>query len=305
MEQKVSFYSDGQKVAGVVFEPDGAETKSCPGVVLCQGTTGRKEFYWFPEIARRFVALGCVALIFDYRGFGESEGERGRLFPLEQVEDIRSALTFLELNPKVDGQRLALYGMSFGGGTVPYAAAVDPRVQCAISVVGFGDGERLLLNLRRTWEWLEFQERMSQDRRNRVMTGSSEVVALSDIIPPDPNAIEDAQRIRRGIPGMENVEPDYSPLAVAERIMEFKPVEVVDRISPRAILFITAEKDTITAADDAHAMYQRAREPKKLWCIPGTNHADVYEEPYFGQIMEMSAGWLREHLHLKEGAVLR
>lgn len=299
MEQKVSFYSDGRKLAGVLFEPDGAADNSCPGVVLCQGMSGLKEVYRFPEIARRFVALGCVALIFDYNSIGESEGEPGRFYPLEQVEDIRNALTFLEIHSKVDGRRLALYGMSFGGGTVPYAAAVDPRVQCAISVVGFGDGERLIRSFRPQWEWLEFKEWVARDRQAQVKTGRSEMVSGRDILLPDPNSYGEEEEVRKGIPNMENFQLSNFSLASMERVLEFKPVEVVDRISPRAIMFISAEKDTTTPADDVHAMYQRAREPKKLWCIPGIKHYDVYRDVYFEPIMEMTANWLRQHLHIE------
>ena len=78
MEKKVFFNSDGVRIAGVLFEPDSAPDKSCPAVMLCQGMVGVKEYFWFPHIARRLVALGYVALIWDYRGVGESEGEYGR-----------------------------------------------------------------------------------------------------------------------------------------------------------------------------------------------------------------------------------
>ena len=108
MEKVVSIYSDGLKIAGVLFEPEEAGDKSCPGIVLCQGMAGVKEYFWFPDIARYFAALGYVALIWDYRGVGESEGEYGRLYPLEQAEDIRNALTSLQLHPKVDPERLAI-----------------------------------------------------------------------------------------------------------------------------------------------------------------------------------------------------
>lgn len=298
MEQKANFYSDGLKLSAVLFEPDAPAPGKCPGVVLCQGMSGLKEYYRFPEIARCFAALGCVALIFDHRGFGESEGERGRLFPLEQVEDIRNALTFLESHPRVDGQRLALYGMSMGGGNVPYVAAVDERVCCAISVVGFGDGERWMRSLRRHWEWLEFRERIARDRQSRVSTGKSELVPGHEILIPDPTTVQARERIRRSIPHMADYQLSRFSLASAEKILEFKPVEVVDRIAPRAILFITAEKDAITPADGVHEMYRRAGEPKRLWCIPGIGHFGVYEEPYFGQVVGMASDWLREHLHL-------
>ena len=54
---------------------------------MCQGAVGLKEFFGFPDILQRFADLGYITLIFDYRGFGESEGERGRVFPQEHLDD--------------------------------------------------------------------------------------------------------------------------------------------------------------------------------------------------------------------------
>ena len=298
MEQKVGFYSDGLKIAGILFEPEGAEDNTCPGIVLCQGMIGIKEYFWFPHIARQLVAMGYVALIWDYRGVGESEGEHGRLYPLEQADDIRNALTYLELHPKVDPDRLALIGWSFGGGMVPYVAGVDERVKCAISIVGWGDGKRPLRGRRRPPEWLEFLDRIAEDRKSRIKTGKSELLAPGEILGRDPSSNEAVESGLTKIPGMENVKATPYSLATAEKILEFQPSEVVDRISPRAILYIVAGDDAIGRPDDVIDMYERTKEPKKLWVIPGIQHYGVYEEPYLGQIFEMAGDWLREHIHL-------
>ena len=299
MERNVSIYSDGLKIAGVLYEPEEARDKSCPGIVLCQGMAGVKEYFWFPYIARRFVELGCVALIWDYRGVGESEGEYGRLYPLEQAEDIRNALTYLEIQPKVDPERLALAGWSFGGGMVPYVAGVDERVKCAISVVGWADGERWMRSLRRHWEWLDLLDRIAEDRRSRVVTGKSELLEPGKILVGDPASDKARQNFIKEIPHMESYKGTVYSLATTEKLLEFKPIEVVDRISPRAILYIVAEKDTITPVDDMMDMYSRTKEPKKLWVIPGVPHYAVYEEPYLSQVLDMITDWLREHLHLE------
>ena len=299
MEQKVSFYSDGLKIAGILFEPDGARDRSCPGIVMCQGMAGVKEYFWFFEIARRFVSLGCVALIWDYRGVGESEGEPGRLYPLEQAEDIRNALTYLEVHPKVDPERLALAGWSFGGGMVPYVAGVDQRVKCSVSIVGWGDGTRWMRGLRRYWEWLELLDRIDKDRRSRVATGKSELLQPGEILVGDPSSQPAREKLIKNIPRMESYSGTVYSLATAEKILEFKPMDVVDRISPRAILYIAAERDTITPVDDVIEMYSRTKDPKKLWVIPRIPHYGVYEEPYMSQVLDMATDWLGEHLYFE------
>ena len=298
MEQKIGFHSDGVQIAGVLFEPEAAADKSCPAVVLCQGMVGVKEYFWFPHIARRLVELGCVALIWDFRGVGESEGEYGKLYPLEQADDIRNALTYLETNRKVDPDRLALLGFSFGAGMVPYVAGVDQRVKSAVSVVGWGDGEKWMRSIRRHGEWLDLLKRIDVDRKTRVETGRSELMGQKPILVGDPAAADARAEVNRQIPGMESYKgTDYS-LATAEKLLEFKPVEVVHQISPRAIMYIAAELDDVTPADGVVEMYQRTEEPKKLWVIPGAAHYDVYREEMMNKIFDMTVGWFREHLPL-------
>ena len=299
MESKVGFYSDGLRIAGVLFEPEQAKDRSCPGIVLCQGMVGIKEYWWFPYLGRKLADLGCVALIWDYRGIGESEGEHGRLYPLEQAEDIRNALTYLELHPKVDPGRLALAGWSFGGGMVPYVAGVDDRVMCGVSVVGWSSWERLMRSGWRHWEYLQFLDRIEQDKKSRVVTGKSEVLPLGEILTGDPATAEARERIRVTVPGMEDPKGVSYSLASVEKLLEFNPVDVVDRISPRAMLYIVAEGDTIGPPEYVIDMYNRTNHPKKLWVIPGIHHYGVYEEPYLSQVLEMITEWLREHVDLK------
>ena len=296
METKVFFNSDGIQIAGVLFEPEAVDDDSCPGIVLCQGMVGVKEYFWFPHLARRFVELGCVALIWDYRGVGESEGEYGRLYPLEQAEDIRNGLTFLETNRKVDPDRLGLMGFSFGAGMVPYVAGLDERVKCAISVAGWGDGERWMRSIRRYYEWLELLRQIDGDRKTRIKTGNSELMGPGAILVGDPATAAARQEVMNQIPEMENYKStDYS-LATAEKLVAFKPINVVDRISPRAILYIAAELDSVTPAEGVVDMFEQTLEPKKLWVIPGAAHYDVYREDLLEQIWDMSVSWLREYL---------
>jgi alpha-beta hydrolase superfamily lysophospholipase len=46
-----------------------------------------KDVYLLP-VPERLAAHGYVALAFDHRGFGRSEGTRARLIPWEQAEDM-------------------------------------------------------------------------------------------------------------------------------------------------------------------------------------------------------------------------
>jgi dienelactone hydrolase len=53
------------------------------------------------------------------------------------VEDTRAAIDVLADNPKIDPQKIYLFGYSLGGTVGIYTAALDPRVKGVVSICGF------------------------------------------------------------------------------------------------------------------------------------------------------------------------
>jgi uncharacterized protein len=142
MAKPVTFFSEGVELAGDLYLPDDlAKGEKRAGIVLCHGYTGVRNIY-LPDNARALTEAGYVVLIFDYKGWGDSEGPKTRLAPYSRVADVQAALTFLAAQPEVAADRLGIYGTSYGGATVVWVAAVDPRVKCTVSVVGIGNGAR-------------------------------------------------------------------------------------------------------------------------------------------------------------------
>lgn len=96
--------------------------ESAPGCVLvCHGNAGNIEHRLM--VARAFQAMGLSVLLFDYRGYGNSEGR-----PSEKgtVLDAQAALGWLLDERGFDLGRIALYGESLGGGVALALAAGRP-----------------------------------------------------------------------------------------------------------------------------------------------------------------------------------
>ena len=79
--------------------------------------------------------------------------------------------------------------------------------------------------------------------------------------------------------------PEVSPastitvaLVSADAILAYRPIDVVDRISPRALMLIAVEGDAVTPEDHALALYGRAGGPKRLLLQTGTTHYDAYAQ---------------------------
>lgn len=289
--EEVEYYSEGTRISGWFF-PATREEGPTPGLVFCPGFTGTKFAAFYEPYVERFVSEGYAVLLSDYRGWGESDGPRGILNPWWQVQDARNGLTYLETRAEVDPNRLGLFGVSFGGGIVSYTAGVDTRVKATVSVSGFGDGFEQLRSKRREYEWQEFLAEMAEDRRQRVLTGSGKMVEAQGYL-SIPTPERRVTKVKGAVP--EGMVPKETPLASADAIIDFRPLDVVDKISPRAIMWCYVDNDTAVTPQHSLAMHARAGDPKKLVRFHGTTHYGLYLGR-FDQIAAESIGWYREHL---------
>jgi alpha-beta hydrolase superfamily lysophospholipase len=268
--QKVGFYSDGARLDGMLYTPDGlAPGEKRAGVVLLAGYTYLKSFV-LPDIARMLSAAGYVALVFDYRGFGESEGQRWRLLPAEQVGDARAAVTFLADQPQVDAERLAVVGLSLGGSNAIAAATADSRIGAVVAVASPGNGERWLRGLRRYWEWDEFLARIAADRSRRARSGESTRVNPLEIVLPDPETESFFERVYGEFPEMRC----ELALETAEALIEFRPEDQIARLAPRPVLLVHGAADRLVPPDESRHMFERAGSPRRMEVLPGVGHFD-------------------------------
>jgi fermentation-respiration switch protein FrsA (DUF1100 family) len=229
---------------------------------------------------------------FDYKGWGDSEGPKSRLAPYSRVADVQAALTFLGAQPEVDAARLGIYGTSYGGATVVFVAAVDPRVKCVVSVVGVGNGARWMRSVRRPDEYHDLLTRAAADRDKRVLTGVSALADRNEVLLPDRQSAELGAAARRDNPAAVT----QLPLEFVDDTLGFNPEWIVDRIAPRPVLFITTDDDRLVPPQESEAMFARAGEPKKLVILKGFGHYEVYGGEAFRQVMDETVAWYKTHL---------
>ncbi len=292
MSRRVSFYSEGVKLAGDLFlPPDLKPDERRAAIVLCHGYTGIRTIY-LPDNAAVLAAAGYAVLTFDYKGWGDSEGPKSRLAPYSRVADVQAALTLLGAQPEVDAERLGIYGTSYGGATVVWVAAIDPRVKCVVAVVGIGNGTRWMRSVRRPDEYHDLLARAAADRVKRALTGVSELADRNQILLPDRQSLELGAAARRNNPAAVT----ELPLEFVDDTLGFNPEWVVDRIAPRPLLLITTDDDRLVPPQESEAMYARAGEPKKLVLLRGFGHYEVYAKPAFDQLMREATDWYRQYL---------
>ena len=292
MKRAIEFYSEGFKLVGDIYVPDGLPSgEQRAAVLLCHGYTGVKDLY-LPDNAKTLNDAGYVVMTFDYKGWGESEGTRSRLAPYSRVADVQAAMTYLGMQPEADADRIGLYGTSYGGATVSWTGAVDQRAKCIVSVVGIGHGARWMSRVRRVDEWFDLQERSKEDREKRASTGESEYVDRSEILLPDRQSAELAAAARRNNPAAVGT----IPLEYVDDTIGFNPEWIVDKISPRPILFITSDNDRLVLPEESEQLYAHAGDPKKLVVLKGYGHYEVYSEPAFSEVMAATLEWYGVYL---------
>ncbi|MBN9100140.1 MAG: alpha/beta fold hydrolase [Pseudonocardia sp.] len=118
-----------------------------PCVVMGHGFGATKDAGLLP-FAERFAAAGCDVLVFDYRGYGLSDGTpRQNVAHLKHRQDYHAAIAHARGLPGVDPERIVLWGSSYSGGHVVPVAAKDGQVAAVISQGAAMDGLVALLEI--------------------------------------------------------------------------------------------------------------------------------------------------------------
>jgi len=101
-EEKVTFASEGLRLSGVVSVPAAAKRgERRAAFIVLHGFGSNKNANNVLDPCKVFDSLGTFTLRFDMRAAARSEGERGRVICLEQVQNTRDALVFLAGHPAV------------------------------------------------------------------------------------------------------------------------------------------------------------------------------------------------------------
>ena len=226
----VEFFADGHRLDGDLHLPAAGDAPA-PVLIALSGYLGLKGIHP-ARFARALTPRGWAVLCFDYRGFGRSDGERGRIIPQEQAEDVRAAVSFLATVPAVDAGRIGLLGWALGGAVAIAAAADDDRVRAVAAVNGIAAGERTTRALHDTESWGALREAIEVDRRQRATGEPSRLIPPFDLLPLPPVTRAYVESELLPAPGYGS----QVSLEAAEWHLRFRPEDLVARISPRPLL---------------------------------------------------------------------
>ncbi|MBT7031485.1 MAG: alpha/beta fold hydrolase [Rhodospirillaceae bacterium] len=282
MEEHIEFESDGLTLDGILHIPDDYKPgEKRAAMLILHGFGGSKNGGGAKMQAEFMANWGYVALRFDFRGCGDSEGERGYIRCFDQVADTRNALSWLAKRDEVDPVRIGSGGGSFGAAVTVYTAGIDKRIAAAISIGGWGDGERKFRNQHPGPEkWKKFTDMLEAGKKHRQETGEELMVPRWDIVPIP-------EHLRK------NVNPDAHmefPAETAQSMMDFKADEVVGNIAPRPLLLLHSANDSVTPTEQSVEMFKRAGKPTELHLLADIDHFPFTDEG--SQFVAILKGWL-------------
>jgi len=270
---------DGYRLRGRLYAP---RESHGPALVFCHGFGAAVD-----DIADRFATglrdRGCTVLLFDYSGFGRSDGPRGRLDPEREVRDVRAAVSYLCANrPRPAAAGVGLVGISFGGAIATTAAARDPRVRTLVSLSAVASGSAWMRDLRPYWQWLKLQDEIEADRSART-AAPSKLVDADWIVPRDPVSAA-------ALAAYKQAHPEHSSrfdLVSAELIQGFEPVREAGRLRDRTALFIHCRRDLLVPVEHASMLADAAA--GELLLLSDVGHYTVYEGEAIRTVLDRAA----------------
>ena len=290
----MEFFSDGVRLHGFLHRPEAASGR-LPFIVQGPGWMGLADAKLYQPYHGAFTDAGFAVLIFDYRGFGASDGDRGTLSPAWQVADWRNAISYMRGRDDVDAMRGAIFGSGgTGGGNAVLVAAAEPEMFATISQVPVADGRDWLWRQRSQSEWTAFLESVAADRRARATTGTG-----TNVHPRKDIAIDPPERATTNVKAdVDTRVPTSVPLAAAQGILDYRPIDAAPRVS--GLMVIAVAEDAMTPTDHAEALYSAAPAPKRLIMQRNTTHYAAYKQ-YGPQVIPLMVDWLRARMQ-RDGA---
>lgn len=296
MRHDVELTSEGERCAAWLYRPDADPDGSGaprPAVVLAHGLGGTRAMR-LDAYAERFRAAGYVCLVFDYRHFGDSEGQPRQLLSVRrQLADWEAAIAFTRQLAGVDPERVVVWGTSFGGGHALTLAARDDRLAAAVAQCPFTDGvaSSLAVDTRTS---VRVTLAALRDRV-RALRGKAPLY-LPAAAPPGTPAFMTSVDALSGLEGLTDDLPDHDDRLTARSALDvffYAPGRRARRIT-RPLHVALCDPDTV--APNGRAGRQVRRAPRAEVVTYPVGHFDIYLGDAFETAVAGYLAFLQRHV---------
>lgn len=283
LRESVSLRSLGDTLAATFFVPEGSQP--LPVLIICHGAGEFKEHYY--ELCEVLAARGVATLAVDMHGHGQSAGPRFYVEMRQWVADIQAAIEFLLQDPRIDGQRIAAFGLSSGGTAILETALVDPRLKSLVA---------LDATVRNSLSWplsLMLKTFLCLGKLTRWITRRDLRVPLAKL--GDFKVASDPE-INRQLQCDPNTTAAFRSFPFPGAAEAFF-VDTLKRVSGIKVptLVLWGEDDTIDPPETARLLYAALSCQKQLHIIPGNGHLGHLDRNR-EQVFALTADWVLKTL---------
>lgn len=292
--ETVAFESHGGQCEADLHLPTGREQPG-PAVVMAHGFGGARS-WGLGAFAERFAEAGLAAFVFDYRHLGGSSGTPRRLIDADrQLDDWAAALAFTRALDVVDANRVALWGMSFGGGHALEIARRDTNIAAVVAQVPFVDGSATIAHQSRSrgsfararLAALAIADRFSA----AVERGPIEVPIVTE---PGEGGLLDTpgafSGFRSVVPAGEQL-VNRTPARVVLDLHSYRPGRHADQIDA-PVHVVVAENDRLLPLAATERLLDHLPDPY-VHRVPA-RHFDVHHEPWFEPVVDEQVAFLAD-----------
>jgi pimeloyl-ACP methyl ester carboxylesterase len=287
--EDVEYFSGPDRVRAIWRTPESGGPFRA--VVQGPGWLGLKDAKDYSRYHEGLTGAGFGVLSIDYRGFGDSEGERGIVNPTHQLEDLINAVTYLTTRDDVVPEAIGAFATGgTGGGNVVMLAAHDDRVRSVVSQFPVADGQDWLRRMRSEWDWVEYKKMLEEDRRQRVLTGESRMIH-----PRNEIMVQTPERLGSDFKSDVDKKIQMSvPASMVDPLLRYRPIDSARGLTT-PLMVVTVEDDATTPTDHAVAIFEAAEGPKKLIVQRHTGHYTAYAK-YAGAVVPQIVDWLDRYV---------
>jgi fermentation-respiration switch protein FrsA (DUF1100 family) len=271
---RFTFKSDDETVVGNLFLPDG---RAPGGVVVAVGPLTSVKEQAAGAYAQAMAERGHAALAFDYRYFGESDGEPRQFEnPEANIEDIKNAATALLADDRLTNLPLFGLGVCFGAGPMARAVAEDPRFRAFAGVAGvYTDNARTKAAMGAAYQAAIDRGRAAEGRWRD--TGEAETIPAvapdgGDVAMPLREAFEFYGTPRGQVSNYVN---GYAVQSLAHSL----PFDARGAAEAIDVPVLIVHSERALAPDLAHAFYSAVQSPKRELWLDSQGQIDFYDDP--------------------------
>jgi dienelactone hydrolase len=271
------FISENVRLTAQWFYAAETEGRKLPTVIIAPGWGATAAS--LREDAVDLARAGYRVMLFDYRGWGDSDGRvmltarrpveggptaggtfagevrelRGYIDPGEQVEDWFNAISYAAADPMVDAGRIGVIGSDLSGGHVISVAAQDPRVKALVSQVSVTD----------TRPYKPYQP----DPAKAVAQANAAASALATGQAQYPAERARTPRAQGG---------DLVGAPVGAKVVRWAPVDRAGEVTAPALFVLAKNEELFSNTNNGQLACERVLGPRKLVMLPDITHYGIY-----------------------------